>query len=489
MDFNRVLIVEDSRAMCAAVASALQAHFKYNCDIAHSLQEAELLLQENADKYFASLLDLNLPDAPHGEVVDTVLKHAIPAVIFTANISAEIRKKFWEKGIVDYVLKDGFHNIDYITSAIHRLDLNRHTKILIVDDNRSATEQIKHLLDIHQFQVFTANSGQHALDLFRAIPDIQVVITDSKMPEMSGISLVKEVRKLAPKDKCSIIAVSGIADSHESAMFIKSGADSFIRKPLVPEEFYSLINSHLQNQEAITKLQKLNEEKTRFLAIASHDVRSPLSGISSLCELMLSNPEDMNIEFIKVISDTTHQVTKLINDLLDVSVIESGKFDIVKTLCNIHGLIESRIVLSQASAAKKGISIASELATLDPIHCDESRISQLIDNLITNAIKYSKKNSEIHIELKTPKDGMLQITVQDFGQGISPERVDSLFEMFITAGSTPTAGETSTGIGLAIAKKIVDAHNGKIWVESTLGEGSTFYVELPCTITEQDVFK
>ncbi len=489
MDFNRVLIVEDSKAMCAAVASSLQSQYGYNCDIAYSLKEAELLLQENADKYFASLLDLNLPDAPHGEVVDIVIKESIPAVIFTANINAETREKFWSKGVVDYVLKDGFHNIDYITSAIHRLDLNRHTKILVVDDNRSSATQIKHLLDIHQFQVFIAENGKHAIELYRAIPDISLVITDSNMPEMGGVTLVKELRKIAPKEKTCIIGFSGIADSHESALFIKSGADSFLHKPLVPEEFYSVVNSSLQTQDVISKLKELNDEKNRFLAIASHDVRSPLSGISSLCEMMLANPDDMNIEFIRVISDTTHQVTKLINDLLDVSVIESGKFDIIKTLASINSIIESRIVLSQASASKKNITINSELNELDPVMCDESRISQLIDNLITNAIKYSKKNSEIYIRSELPEDGKIRIAVEDYGQGISPNRIDTLFDMFQTAGSTPTAGETSTGIGLAIAKKIVDAHDGKIWVESELDKGTTFYVELPCAIMEQDVFK
>lgn len=489
MDFNRVLIVEDSKAMCAAVASALQTEHGYLCDIAYSFNEAKLLLQEHADKYFASLLDLNLPDAPNGEVVDIVLKESIPAVIFTANINAETREKFWSKGVVDYVLKEGFHNISYITAVINRLDLNRHTKILVVDDNKSSSTQLKQLLEIHQFQVFIADNGKHALDLYNAIPNISLVITDSNMPEMGGIVLVKEIRKLAPKEKTSIIGVSGIADSHQSALFIKSGADSFLHKPLVPEEFYSVVNSSLQNQEAINKLKKLNEEKNRFLAIAAHDVRSPLSGISSLCELMLSNPQDMNIEFIQVISDTTHQVTKLINDLLDVSVIESGKFDIIKTLSSINSIIESRIVLSQASASKKNISINSELGELEPVMCDEARISQLIDNLITNAIKYSKKHSEILISTEMPENGRIIIAVKDYGQGISQERIDTLFEMFKTAGSTPTAGETSTGIGLAIAKKIVDAHGGKIWVDSELEQGSTFYVELPCTLSEQDVFK
>ncbi len=480
MDFNRVLIVEDSKAMCATLASALHSLYRYNCDIAHSLKEAELLLQENADKYFASLLDLNLPDAPNGEIVDKIIEKDIPAVIFTANISPETREKFWQKGVVDYVLKEGTHNIDYITFAIHRLDLNRHTKILIVDDDKNLASKIKHLLEIHQFQVFTADNGRHALELYKAMPNISLVITDSNMPEMSGVALVKELRKIAPKEKTSIIGISGLADNHESALFIKSGADSFLHKPLVPEEFYSVINSSLQNQETINRLKQLNEEKNRFLAMASHDVRSPLSGISSLCEIMLANPEDMNLEFIRVISDTTQQVTKLINDLLDVSIIESGKFDITKTLASMNNIIESRVVLSQVSASKKNITINSELGELAPIMCDESRISQLVDNLLTNAIKYSKKDSQIWISSQLSEDNKILITVKDNGSGIAPERIDSLFQMFTTAGSTPTGGETSTGIGLAIAKRITDAHSGRIWVESELEKGSTFYVELPC---------
>ncbi len=488
MDFNRVLIVEDSKAMCAAIASTMQSQYNYQCDIAHSAKEAELLLQEHADKYFASLLDLNLPDAPHGEIVDIVLRHNIPAIVFTANINSDTRSQFWQKGIVDYVMKEGFHNLDYITTAIHRLDLNRHTKILIVDDEKTSVCAIKHLLDIHQFQVFTAESAKHALELYNAIPNIRLIITDSKMPEMDGVGLVKEIRKVATKEKTSVIGISAFNDSHESALFIKAGADDFLHKPLIPEEFYSRINNNLQNQDIISTLKKLNEEKNRFLAIASHDVRSPLSGISSLCELIMDNPEEISLEFIKVISETTGQVTRLINNLLDVSVIESGKFDIIKTNCNVNNIIKRRVTLSQASATKKQIKINSSLVELEPIPCDEERISQLFDNLITNAIKYSEPDSEIFITSKITSKNNLRIEFQDQGQGIAAEKLDGLFEIFTTAGSTPTGGERSTGVGLAIAKKVIEAHGGKIWVESTVGKGSSFFIELPYILKEQDVF-
>lgn len=488
MDFNRVLIVEDSKAMCAAIASTMQSQYNYHCDIAHSVQEAEFLLKEHADKYFASLLDLNLPDAAHGEIVDIVLRNNIPAIVFTANINSDTRSQFWQKGIVDYVLKEGFHNLNYITTAIHRLDLNRHTKILIVDDEKTSTSATKHLLDIHQFQVFTAENGKHALELYNAIPNIRLIITDSKMPNMDGVALVKEIRKVATKEKTSIIGISAFNDSHESALFIKAGADDFLHKPLIPEEFYSRINNNLQNQEIISTLQKLNEEKNRFLAIASHDVRSPLSGISSLCELILDNPDEISLEFIKVISETTGQVTRLINNLLDVSVIESGKFDIIKTNCDINNIIKRRVILSQASATKKQITIETSLVDLEQIPCDEERISQLFDNLITNAIKYSEPNSKIFIRNQITPENNLRLEFQDQGQGIATEKLGDLFKIFTTAGSIPTGGEKSTGIGLAIAKKIIEAHGGKIWVESTIGKGSSFFIELPYILKEQDVF-
>lgn len=488
MDFNRVLIVEDSKAMCAAVASNLQSQHDYHCDIAHSVKEAKSLLLQHADKYFASLLDLNLPDAAHGEIVDIVLAHNIPVIIFTANINSKTRDEFWEKGIVDYVMKEGFHNLDYITTAIHRLDLNRHIKILVVDDDKCSVTATKHLLDIHQFQVFTAENGKHALELYNAIPNVRLIITDSKMPNMDGVSLVKEVRKVATKEKTSVIGISAFSDSHESAIFIKAGADDFLHKPLIPEEFYSRINNNLQNQETINTLQKLNEEKNRFLAIASHDVRSPLSGISSLCELIMENPDQISLEFIKVIAETTSQVTKLINDLLDVSIIESGRFDVIKTNCDINSIISRRAVLSQASASKKQMTIKTELTDIELIPCDEARMSQLFDNLITNAIKYSPSGSEIDITSKVTSENKLQIEFQDQGQGIAPEKSGNLFEFFTTAGSIPTGGEKSTGIGLAIAKKIIEAHGGRIWVDSIPQQGSTFFVELPYILNEQDVF-
>ena len=228
------------------------------------------------------------------------------------------------------------------------------------------------------------------------------------------------------------------------------------------------------------ELQELNELKNKFMGMAAHDLRNPLGAIRGMTQLImdLDLGEVKEKEFISSINQVTDQMLDLLNDLLDVSAIESGSFDLKREKGNLGEVLKRRIELVNFSANAKGISITSDIADVPPVEFDHARINQVIDNLLTNAVKFSPPDSVIDTAIHQVGDNV-SVVIRDHGQGIPAHEVDKVFLAFEKLSAKPTAGEKSTGLGLAIVKQIVDAHGGEIGVESTLGEGSTFNFSLP----------
>jgi PAS domain S-box-containing protein len=251
---------------------------------------------------------------------------------------------------------------------------------------------------------------------------------------------------------------------------------------LVPEghDITELKKIETKLAQSNAELQDLNELKNKFMGMAAHDMRNPLGAIRSMAQMILEFDldEDKKLEFITSIRDVSDQMLNLLNDLLDVSAIESGKFDLNWEPGNLGKLLKSRIDLVAFSADAKGINITTDIEEMSEIEFDHTRIAQVLDNLLTNAVKFSPSGSIIDTAVQL-RDKYVDVIVQDHGQGISESEVDKVFMAFEKLSSKPTAGEKSTGLGLAIVKKIVDGHSGTISVDSTLGEGSKFTLSLP----------
>ncbi len=230
------------------------------------------------------------------------------------------------------------------------------------------------------------------------------------------------------------------------------------------------------------KLTELNQLKNKFLGMAAHDLRNPLTSIRGFSEILLTEAmgplAEEQKEFLTIINKTSDEMLHMVNDLLDVSVIESGKIDLNLKLYSFRKLLEERIRLQQIIAENKRIQIDIDFDDVPDFSFDTNRIGQVIDNLISNAIKFSPAGSKINISLKSIGD-KAQIAVEDNGPGISPEDRKKLFGAFQKLSARPTAGEKSTGLGLAIVKKIVEAHGGEVWVESASGAGSIFKFNIP----------
>jgi signal transduction histidine kinase len=231
------------------------------------------------------------------------------------------------------------------------------------------------------------------------------------------------------------------------------------------------------------QLRELNNQKNEFLGMAAHDLRNPIAVIQN-ASLVLARyaSEDLSEkqqEFLKKIHDTSKFMLELLNNLLDISKIEAGKLELEITKNNYPDFIRKNVEFNRFFSTEKGISIHLVLSDDIPlVDFDKNKIEQVLNNLISNAIKYSHPNTMISIEVLREKD-FIVTKVIDQGQGIPGDELPHIFKPFQKASIKPTAGEKSTGLGLAIVKKIVEGHQGNIGVESEVGKGSTFFFKLP----------
>jgi signal transduction histidine kinase len=232
--------------------------------------------------------------------------------------------------------------------------------------------------------------------------------------------------------------------------------------------------------EAEQRLKELNELKDKYLGIAAHDLRNPLSSIRGMSDMLINMEldKDTRKSFLESINRVSNQMLTLINDLLDVSVIESGGFKLNLTEGNLSQLVDERAGIAAVNAQQKKITLSTDLQEVHNCMFDAERFRQVVDNLLTNAIKFSPSETTIHLTCRE-MGSTIELSVSDRGPGIPPEEIDKLFGAFQTLSTRPTGGEKSTGLGLSIAKQIVDSHGGDIEVESKVGIGTTFVVRIP----------
>ncbi|MCB2197050.1 MAG: HAMP domain-containing histidine kinase [Bacteroidetes bacterium] len=248
-----------------------------------------------------------------------------------------------------------------------------------------------------------------------------------------------------------------------------------------------LINLQRELSKKNAELERLNEIKNQFIGMAAHDLRSPLGNIFSISEYLVLRNENLNNTQKKFVSNIKKQssfLLNLLNDLLDVSVIESGKVQLKKSKEDINQLIQSNIDLNRELAEKKNIEIKFNTDNESTqLFIDKNKVDQVMNNLLTNAIKYSNSGTKIQVSLKKKTDQII-IEVKDQGLGIKHNEIPLLFKPFQKTSTVGTQGEKSTGLGLYIAKRIVEAHHGEISVKSKVGSGSTFCFTLPLQSTE-----
>ena len=253
MEKNKILIVEDNKALAKLIAKKMEDKVEMDIDIAHSLAEAQAFLT-NPKEYFIALLDLNLPDAPNGEVVDYVISKGLPSIVLTGSMDEATRESFIHKDIVDYVYKGNMDDINYIFRIINRLNKNRQYKVMVVEDSAPFRSALKKILTSLQFQVFTAAHGEEAMNYFTDNPDIKLALCDYRMPVKDGLEVLKEIRAIGDKNQIGVLMMTSPSENVNGAIFLKNGANDFIAKPFVKEELICRVNNTIEAMENINQI-------------------------------------------------------------------------------------------------------------------------------------------------------------------------------------------------------------------------------------------
>ncbi len=249
----KILVVEDAKFFLSILTSKLTLA-GFEVVSAGTMADAARRITENAGTIFLAVLDLHLPDSPNGEVVDLAIERGLPVVVYTGNFSEDVRDRVLSKKVIDYVVKEDPSSLDYLVNLLGRLLRNRALKALVVDDASTARKYTADLLRQYQFQVLEAADGFDALEVIKREGDVRLVISDYHMPRMDGFQLIKTIRKTYGRDRIAIIGVSSAGSSTLSARFIKSGANDFLNKPYLREEFFCRVQMNVDVLEQVTAL-------------------------------------------------------------------------------------------------------------------------------------------------------------------------------------------------------------------------------------------
>ena len=235
-------------------------------------------------------------------------------------------------------------------------------------------------------------------------------------------------------------------------------------------------------QRKNVQLNRLNDLKNQFLGMAAHDLRNPLGAILIYTEMLLDgsvgelSEEQMN--FIERIRTSSELMKGMVDDFLDISVIESGKLNINRDLCDVEGIVSKSVELVRHRSRKRDIEIRTDVTKGLKFSMDCGKIGQVVTNFLTNAVGHSDEGAVIDVEAKKEGDSLV-VSVKDRGSGMSPDEIEKIFEAFGKGFSAKKDGQGSIGLGLVIAKKIIEEHGGRIDVDSEPGEGSVFSFTIP----------
>lgn len=423
--------------------------------------------------------------------------------------------------------------------------MNTEKPILIVEDSPLQATMLRKLLQGGGYQVVVTRDGCEAIRSLEEVLPF-VIISDVDMPEMDGYELCRVVKSDPRTQHIPVILLTSLSDPKNVIAGLQAGADNYVTKPFDGPGLLTRVSSLLQSpdlyrengpgkaievnlsgemftikagrgqilnlllstfESAVWQNQKLRlandelhslhqemadkneqleaslETQNRFLGMAAHDMRNPLSvmmGYSQLLvEGMVGSLEPTQLKLMKSISRASESLLSLVNELLEISELESGNLRLELVDTDLTALVRHAVEMNGFLAKNKKIIITPDLDSLSPMRLDAGKVEQVLNNLLSNAVKFSHPETEIFVRLKRRPNGGANLVVEDHGQGIPAEEQSQLFQPFQRTSVRGTAGEKSTGLGLAIVKRIVEGHGATIELDSESGRGSRFIVNFP----------
>ncbi len=360
--------------------------------------------------------------------------------------------------------------------------------LLIVDDKPENISVLFHFLINHGFKILIAENGEEGLRTAEEEkPDL--ILLDVMMPKLDGFETCINLKKNPNTQAIPVIFMTALSDTLEKVKAFELGAVDYVTKPFQQEEILARIKTHLtlcklqkELEAKNEKLIEINNEKNEFLDIVAHDLRNPLSAIYSAADFIKNQKTDAESkinEMAGYILEASKQTLNLIENFLNIKAIESGKDDVSYEIVDMTMILQWMANHYTVIAKKKNITVHFQYEKKQHFAwVNQSRVTQVLENLISNAIKYSPHGKQVNIRL-SEQQCCIRCEIQDQGAGLSESDKKQMFGKFARLSTRPTGEESSVGLGLFIVKKLVEMMNGKIWCESELGQGSTFIVEFP----------
>lgn len=402
-------------------------------------------------------------------------------------------------------------------------------RVLIVDDEESVAITMQAILEMDGHDVATAASVSEATEQVQST-EYDLVLSDLRLDDGDGLQIVAEARRRWPETICIIL--TGYASLDSAVKALREGAYDYLVKPCDVEELrltvqrglerrrlgrqlrervqeletanatIQRLNEDLQRRvdeataelrEQYERLQELDQLKTQFMSVASHELKTPVTAMSGFLQVALRrikkrldaghpDPKDWAVEQnaiseqLMIVQRQTTKLARLIDELLDVSRIQSGRVEFRYDDMDLHQLAVEVAERMQTTTSTHTVTVEGTGPVM--VAADRDHLEQVLNNLIANAVKYSPDGGAILVRV-TEEDGGAALSVRDSGIGIPAEELEAVFGLFYRSPDRRARDVGGMGLGLYISKEIVDRHGGKIWAHSDLGQGTTFEVRLP----------
>ncbi|MBT4757833.1 MAG: hybrid sensor histidine kinase/response regulator [Opitutae bacterium] len=362
------------------------------------------------------------------------------------------------------------------------------TKILIVDDEPHNLELVAEILRLEGMSVILSIQGDEAIEIAREQKPA-LILMDIMMPGLDGLTVCKMLKSDKATKSIPIIFLTAATEVTDLVSAFVAGGVDYIKKPLIREELLARVQTHISLNQVRQQLKALYQQKTELLTTLAHDIKNPTGAIDGLATLMIEDIEEGKHDsqqlssMLELTRQSARGMTEFVNEILDKEVRNQGENpELTEAQINVAEIVAHLVQLNAVQSNEKSIRLTYK-PTFEPmVHISQRILTGMFDNIISNAVKYSRNNSEVIVHLMPSQlqPNGFRFEVRDNAHVISPENSEIIFTKFAKSTETPIGNSSSHGIGLSIVKRLVDLCNGDIGVrEREDGEGNVFYIEIP----------
>ncbi|MDP0497735.1 MAG: hybrid sensor histidine kinase/response regulator [Verrucomicrobiota bacterium JB024] len=353
--------------------------------------------------------------------------------------------------------------------------------LLAVDDQPENLKLLGNTLEKEGIALAFALSASDALTwLEEHEPDL--ILLDVAMPGMDGLECCRQIKSLDKFEHTPVIFLTARVETSDIEAGFLAGAVDYVTKPFHASELIARVRTHLRLQQQRQDLEHLLKQKSELIGIIAHDVRNPIASISSLAALLLDpdsdeldeNPEETLTEFLSAMKECADNALNTLSELLNAKFNRSGQMQPNMKPVSLPEIYESVKVRNAGQAMRKKIELVFGSEGSPAVYADPVLLTEVLDNLVSNSIKYSPEQTTVAIQTGTALNGGLQLIVSDEGPGFEARDYDRLFQRNQRLSARPTGGESSFGLGLAHAKELMDAQGGSIALISRPNESARF---------------